>query len=397
MKTMVWYRYGAMLRGSHVVPEGGGSSPPPLPSSSPSWVGSTPPPPMHDRLIPPVANVADAGPFRRFLARTLDVMVAALLFGGALGLLNVLVGLAFGIDFRKTEARLVTAMYYLWLYPSLLTEVGIRAVCGNTPGKALLGLRVVDADGQRIGNRAYLNRNTRLWLGGYGLGIPLVNLVTVVRQFIRVLGRQPASYDVESCQRVIVHKRRGVLRATVGVLGVAAILCAIVFVITYDARKTREAAQTASQSRDIPWENPVTHRRIVVTGAWYDVTERTAKSDRRVDKPLVVFESGDRREAVFLFNFRESDASIHDVVRHFMLSRERIVTFDDGGRYSKSGAWEQWTLRGTLREGGGRVLAVFRQRADDVWLVLSVATAGAPEDSDAAIWLRDQLSLTYPD
>lgn len=47
-------------------------------------------------------------------------------------------------------------------------------------------MRVLNADGTKPSFGAFAGRNLRVWLGGYGLGIPLVALFTMVRQHGRV-------------------------------------------------------------------------------------------------------------------------------------------------------------------------------------------------------------------
>ena len=66
-----------------------------------------------------------------------------------------------------------------------LTFTVLEAFCvsqfGNTPGKALMGIRIRNIIGSRLSFRSSLKRSALAMLAGMGLGIPLISLIT---QFI---------------------------------------------------------------------------------------------------------------------------------------------------------------------------------------------------------------------
>lgn len=139
------------------------------------------------------ADVTLAGPWRRFLARLLDLWILSLL---AMSLaLAVLPRLWpgfhdwIGQPFAPTLAGLL-------LFPLLLlVEAGIFAAMGNTPGKALLALQVATLDGQPLSGRQYLRRQLGVFWYGFAMGLPAIFLIAMASQGLSLRNGDPAAYD----------------------------------------------------------------------------------------------------------------------------------------------------------------------------------------------------------
>jgi uncharacterized RDD family membrane protein YckC len=84
---------------------------------------------------------------------------------------------------------------FLCLPHALFLDAFLYRVFGNTPGKALLGLKVETLDRKPLSFRQYLNRNYSMWVSGLSLGIPLVYLCTMAYQYLRIGKGRQASYD----------------------------------------------------------------------------------------------------------------------------------------------------------------------------------------------------------
>lgn len=104
---------------------------------------------------------------------------------------------------------------------ALMLDAVVCRVAGNTPGKALLGLRVVESDGTPLSLGHAVARNLGLWLRGLGLGIPPLLPLTMARQCRRLGRGEPAGYDAgPGCE--VLAKPVGLARKAVfGVLFVA--------------------------------------------------------------------------------------------------------------------------------------------------------------------------------
>lgn len=78
---------------------------------------------------------------------------------------------------------------------ALVLDAAIVSVFGNSPGKALLGLRVADIRGEQLPFVTLLRRNAGLWWWGLGIGFPIVNLVTMWRSGERLERHEILPWD----------------------------------------------------------------------------------------------------------------------------------------------------------------------------------------------------------
>lgn len=76
----------------------------------------------------------------------------------------------------------------------LFMDSVLYAVFGNTPGKALFGVRV-SYKGRRLSARGYALRNLGLWVLGMGMGIPVLSLIMVTWQYFRLRDGRSTLYD----------------------------------------------------------------------------------------------------------------------------------------------------------------------------------------------------------
>jgi uncharacterized RDD family membrane protein YckC len=133
------------------------------------------------------------GAWRRFFARLLDVM----LLGYPLGVLIGIVGANYSVEFaiwidRPGSEHIIGIV----LLPIIFVVEGIiYRLFGTTPGKWMLLVRVLKADGSTPSFLEYFLRLVGVWYYGYGMGIPIVYLMTMAVQAMR-LGRVGATtYD----------------------------------------------------------------------------------------------------------------------------------------------------------------------------------------------------------
>ena len=114
----------------------------------------------------PAANevlpaIPPAGPWSRWFARSFDVWWQTGLVALLLGHVLCQTSPAF---LRWLETPFGWKLFGLACLPGgLLLDAALLALAGNTPGKALLGLRVVTADGRKPGFGELVGRNFGLW------------------------------------------------------------------------------------------------------------------------------------------------------------------------------------------------------------------------------------------
>jgi GYF domain 2/RDD family len=142
--------------------------------------------------------LAPATPWRRYWARSLDITLG--LFLAAVLISAVQPGLI---------ARLSTMPGQKWvlvlvlLPPALLIDTLMYWALGNTAGKAIAGIKALEAHGRRrLSAAAYLGRNFGLYVCGLALGLPLISLITLLWSYRRAGGAAGVIWDRFSRSRV---------------------------------------------------------------------------------------------------------------------------------------------------------------------------------------------------
>jgi uncharacterized RDD family membrane protein YckC len=116
------------------------------------------PPPLPEQPDPPAV-------YRRFWARWFDLLVYGALWW-----------LAMWSSGKDLKALLLSPwLLVLHLVPWFLIETMMIHHFGTTPGKALLGLSVVNTDGNRLTYGQSLRRSFRVMFAGIGFGLTLIS------------------------------------------------------------------------------------------------------------------------------------------------------------------------------------------------------------------------------
>ncbi|MBB3048942.1 hypothetical protein FHR99_003216 [Litorivivens lipolytica] len=139
-----------------------------------------------------LASGVVAGPWRRYIARTVDIWVLGLLLGYPLGYFASMVSPTLQHWLLETPALLLGWFMAPFI---LFVEALLFALTGTTIGKALFNVNVRNASGNRLTAGMYLARQARVYWSGLGTGFPLISLFTCVYQHGRVKQGKPASYD----------------------------------------------------------------------------------------------------------------------------------------------------------------------------------------------------------
>lgn len=204
-----------------------------------------------------------AGTWPRWFARSFDLWWQTALVAFVLGQLLCLVSPLF---LRWLETPFGWKLFGLACMPGgLLLDAALQALAGNTPGKALLGLRVLMADGRAPRFSELLGRNMALWRSGLACGLPLVSLVTMARQGLRLRKGLQASYDAND----FLVCAGGSSRLARGLFGIAfaGLFAAILALDAVDRQDSREASAML-EAPPYAWTNPATGRTVRVAPQW---------------------------------------------------------------------------------------------------------------------------------
>lgn len=158
------------------------------------------PPPLPSKTNPDPLSIPLATRWPRFFARIFDVWWEILLVSFVLGATLGRYSAGFVEWLNGPGASQLFGI--LCLPIGLIVDASVYRLIGNTPGKALLGLKVGTLDGRALSFSQYLGRNFSIWTRGLALGFPLINLFTMARQSGRLGKGQQASYDETTGYRV---------------------------------------------------------------------------------------------------------------------------------------------------------------------------------------------------
>lgn len=149
----------------------------------------------------------------RFWARVLDISILAFPVGMLIGLLfpSLMV-----LDLDTRAAEIVIGI--LALPVIMVIDALLLALFGTSPGKAIVGLKVVDMEMRKLSTETALRRNFLLYLKGLVAGIPLLNLVGYGKGHADVRERGFTSWDEATDSRVIendYHIARAAIAAVI--------------------------------------------------------------------------------------------------------------------------------------------------------------------------------------
>lgn len=125
----------------------------------------------------------------RLFARKIDLFILGIPTTG----LALAVPLSMGVIRPGNTANLAALIALSAGFP--IIEAAVSSRFGNTPGKALFGLKVKTVEGVPLKFRETLMRAYRVTAYGFAFYLPFVSLVTLYAQFISIRRNGYAGYD----------------------------------------------------------------------------------------------------------------------------------------------------------------------------------------------------------
>lgn len=196
-----------------------------------------------------------AGPWERLWARLLDIYLLTLVLGGAA---VFLAGLYIPALFFKLINLPGVIQDIIFLPFAGVAAAVMMRVTGTTIGKAIVGIKVQNLAGPNT-LFFYLKRELKVWIFGLGLGIPLVNLITLINQHQRIAKTGSSRYDQG---RARVTSNSSTARCTFAALAFAAMVSCVWYFNAID----KSAADDVNITQD--WTNPATGARTAVSKTW---------------------------------------------------------------------------------------------------------------------------------
>lgn len=102
-------------------------------------------------------------------------------------------------------------MFYLLFFYLIFFEPMMLFYFGTTPGKALLGIKIGDLYEKKISYITTMKRGFLVWLIGFGAGIPLISIFTMIAAWDRLTNKGTTIWD-EKCRIKVIHDRLSIFR-----------------------------------------------------------------------------------------------------------------------------------------------------------------------------------------
>lgn len=322
------------------------------------------PPPLPPKTDPDPLSYPLATRWPRFFARTFDVwweiLLIALILGAVLGRYSA----SFVEWINGPGAGQLFAIICLPI--ALILDALLYRVVGNTPGKALLGLKVGTLNGQSLSLVHYLSRNFSLWAGGLAFGIPLINLFTMAHQSGRLGKGQQASYDETTGFRVR-SSPSGWVRKTAFGFAFAGLFVVMAVLNTMEQSDQREARLSVAQ-KNYSWENPVTQLTAKIDSRWKHSTQQNNEAQQ-----IYMFTERADQAVIVLGVEQALGYALDDYVRAFQKSTSSNMRFSDGGRFFERGGRHTWQGTGSMVESTSNRLNIeVVQIGSAFWRVVTI-------------------------
>ncbi len=139
-------------------------------------------------------------PWRRYFARIMDFILYHMI-------VYIFCVLVFRVNITNVSDF---ASYFIFTVPTMIfmlfVEPFFLSKFGTTPGKALLGIRVLSSTGDNLSYAVAVRRTYRALLTGLGFQIPIISLITLILSYFKVKRMQSMTYDVDLEISYEVHK-----------------------------------------------------------------------------------------------------------------------------------------------------------------------------------------------
>jgi uncharacterized RDD family membrane protein YckC len=322
------------------------------------------PPPLPPKVNPDPLTYPMAAPWPRFFARIFDVWWEILLISFPLGVVLGRYSAGFVEWINGPGAGQVFTIMSIPI--ALILDAAIYRLTGNTPGKALLGLKVGLIDASPLSFGQYLARNLSIWVKGLAIGFPLINLFTMAHQSGRLRKGQQASYDESTGYRVRAKPIGWVRKSSFGVAFLS--LFVVIAVINSMEQAAQREVILSSTSENYSWTNPVTSISAKIDSRWKNSAQPNADGQQ-----IYMFTERADRAVVILGIEHASGYTLDDYVQAFRKSTAKNMRFADGGRYFEKSGKLTWQGSGDMIDSTSNRLNVqVVQVGDDFWRVVTI-------------------------
>jgi hypothetical protein len=350
--------------------------------------------PLKAAIPPPLPLKVSADPltfpmatrWSRFFARIFDLwwenLLVAFILGSVLG--------RYSADFVEwINGPGASQLFGILCIPfALILDAIVYRLIGNTPGKALLGLKVGLLDASTLSFSQFLSRNMVIWVKGLVFGFPLINLFAMAHQSGRLGKGQQASYDESTGYRVRAEPIGWVRKSSFGVAFLG--LFVVMAVLNSMDQATQREAILSSTSENYSWVNPVTSLSAKIDSRWKNSTQQNTDGQQ-----IYMFSERADRAFVILGVEHAPSFTLDDYVQALRKSTATNMRFSDGGRYFEKSGKQAWQGSGEMVDTTSNRLHVQVVRVgNDFWRIVKVQTTPYEYSDHLVTQLQDDLWKT---
>lgn len=328
------------------------------------------------------SDTAEAGAWRRFFARSIDIAILNNVLGYAVGFLGAYFSTEFAFWLQEPGSAQVLMLLVLPI--SLMTEALIYAIFKTTIGKSILGVRVESLAAQKKASPwQYFKRQWGVYFGGLGLGIPLVTLITMGVQSSNLSKNGSTGYD------------RGRYRVTARPLTWWRVVLAVVFVGAALSSevifRVIDQQYQAAMLRPTPYTNPLTGVDVTMPSGW--VREETENDDGDALDMFTHYEG----RSIVIFGSEPYDLtlSLEDYADLWASAvTDDMVLYPPGTEEGVAG-FRARIVRGHIAgDSDQRLAATIVRRGSMIWRVVALSQGGDEPLTDRAREVRRLLLST---
>ena len=333
---------------------------------------------------PSTANTVEApATWYRFFARQIDICLlgfpAIFLAFMALGLV---IPPALSLKMQNPIVANLTGIALLCLIGPVI-EAATASAFGNTPGKALFGLKVLPLEGGKLSFGEQAKRAYRVTVYGLGLYLPFISLFTCISQFDQVKKVGSAGYDAGLFR---VHERnlsrlRKFMALSIWVMS----FFAMIGLNAHDKYDSNRIALPKS------WTNPRTLVATTIPGGW-DVSTDANEQGQAIH---IFTKASDAVQVVFASEDVPQGATLDAYIAAFVRSVKSNMTVSPYGDGAIVAGHEARVHVGELLSPKTPIEVTFVKRGDTVWRTVAVRHGGA-SNSPSIHALRAAVFLSVP-
>lgn len=336
------------------------------------------PPPINPEERGHLIALPMAGPWRRFFARIIDMWTLGIILGFAISYAIASQSTAFALWIQKPGSEYLFGWFVAPFV--MVAEAGIFGLFGTTLGKAMLGVKVINVDGQRITAMQYLKRQLGVYWYGFGTAFPFVPLFTMARQHGRVKAGKQAGYDEGRYN--VKAKKLSVVRFIFVVIAIF-LLLAVNGALQQMAKSSDSAYYTGTN-----WKNEVTGKTVSVPAGW--IYQRDKNSENQT---YHLFSNPDQG---MLMVFAKEDAApglqLGTYINLWVAAVSNSMVLYPPGQDLFVNGREAVNISGHVKDDlTQKVNATVVRKGQQMWRVVILATEGKSPQTDAAVKLRKQF------